>query len=75
MLNKYISEKCHVCDGSGKLSHPKFGDDTCWMCKGTGFIPNEEGYQILDLVTRFMKNSFYMNYKKNQFKPTVEEDD
>ena len=64
-MNKYIDQKCHVCDGKGKVAHPQFNDDVCWMCKGTGVIPNDEGYEILDLVAKYLKNSFYMNYAKS----------
>lgn len=57
MNNRYITKKCYKCNGIGKIE-TRFGmsltiPDTCWVCKGTGNIPNEEGQEILELIKLF----------------------
>jgi DnaJ-class molecular chaperone len=57
MNNKYITEKCDKCNGEGVLV-TRFGlsvdvPESCWVCKGSGKLPNEEGRQILELIKLF----------------------
>jgi DnaJ-class molecular chaperone len=62
--NRFITDTCSKCNGTGKVNS-QFNDDNCWVCRGTGLVPNDEGVEILDLVARFVKNSYFMQHVKD----------
>ena len=59
--NKYITESCPVCYGSGETDKllPNSSISTmkhkCMNCKGIGKVPNQKGLDILNLVKAFGK--------------------
>ena len=50
--NRYLTEVCKSCLGSGKRTDEKhwLNGEECPLCRGLGLVPNREGEEILELV-------------------------
>ena len=63
-MNKYITEECEMCNGTGKAITPthlqSFHGLTmdCLMCNGYGKLPNEAGKEIIELMNVFGKRKY-----------------
>ena len=64
-MNKYVTEVCHVCDGTRFEKKPFHGITLeCYACNGTGLVPNEEGIAILELVRVYGKRYYTLRRKE-----------
>jgi len=50
--NKFLTDPCPWCRCSGKvIARVSWMDKTtCYNCKGVGYLPNEEGEEIIKMV-------------------------
>jgi DnaJ-class molecular chaperone len=57
LKNRYITVMCERCKGEGTLStgfNIRGAElEPCFVCKGTGKTPNEQGKEILELIGTF----------------------
>ncbi len=56
-MNK-LETKCEICDGEGRLKKKNSYYFPCDNCNAVGFLPTEEGKQLLDFIERHLSIAY-----------------